>query len=130
MQSNLVTHCLSSQSDTVELLRSKGFEFQRHSLRMVLEIYGRPELPVWPEGLTVRSMQAGREERAVVEAVRDAFRDHWGFVESPFEEEFAHWKHLIEGNPDFDPALWFLALGGTNCRLFSWLKTCDEIEMG
>lgn len=128
----MVTHCLSSQTDTVELLRNNGFAFQRHSLRMVLEISGRPELPVWPESITVRSMQAGREERAVVEAVRDAFRDHWGFVESPFEDEFARWKHLMEVNPDFDPALWFLALDGEQIAGFSlcWPKTHDEIEMG
>ena len=128
----LVTHCLSSQTDSVELLRSKGFDFQRHSLRMVLEISGRPELPVWPAGLTVRSMKAGKEERAVVEAVREAFRDHWGFVESPFEEEFARWKHLMEDNPDFDPALWFLALDGEQIAGFSlcWPKSRDEIEMG
>ncbi len=128
----LVTHCLSSQTDNIELLRRSGFAFQRHSLRMVLEISGRPELPVWPEGFVVRSMQAGREERAVIEAVRDAFRDHWGFVESPFEDEFARWKHLMEDNPDFDPALWFLALDGEQIAGFSlcWPKTRDEIEMG
>jgi len=128
----LVTHCLSSQNDTVELLQRSGFNFQRHSLRMVLEISGRPELPVWPEGITVRSMQAGREERAVVEAVRDAFRDHWGFVESPFEDEFARWSHLMEDNPDFDPELWFLALDGERIAGFSlcWPKSRDEIEMG
>ncbi|OGO33360.1 MAG: hypothetical protein A2Z16_10615 [Chloroflexi bacterium RBG_16_54_18] len=128
----LVTHCLSSQTNTVALLRSQGFDFQRHSLRMILDINVRPEPPVWPEGLTVRAMDVGKEERIVVEAVRDAFRDHWGFVESSFDEEFARWKHLMEGNPDFDPALWFLALDGDQIAGFSlcWPKNRDEIEMG
>jgi mycothiol synthase len=38
-----------------------------------------------PDGLTIRPFARGQEERAIIRAVRDAFKDHWGFVERPFE---------------------------------------------
>lgn len=43
--------------------------------------------PAWPEGIRVRALVVDQDERPVVHAVRDTFKDHWGFVESPFENE-------------------------------------------
>lgn len=128
----LFTHCLTSQKETQAYFENAGFIFQRHSLRMVLELTGEPEPPIWPDGITVRAMKPGIEERAVVQAVRDAFRDHWGFVESPFEEEFARWQHLMEDNPHFDPELWFLAFDGDQIAGISlcWPVTRDEHDLG
>ena len=48
----------------------------------------------------------------MLDAVIDAFRDHWGFVEKPYEEEKERWLHWIESDKSHDPALWFLALDG------------------
>ncbi len=52
------------------------------------------------------------QERAVLLADRDAFRDHWGHVERPFEVDYRRLMHFIENDPEFDPDLWFLALDG------------------
>jgi ribosomal protein S18 acetylase RimI-like enzyme len=46
----------------------------------------------------------------MVAAEQDAFRDHWGFVERPLEEEVEEWMHWLETDPSVDPALWFIAV--------------------
>lgn len=128
----LVAHCLTSQTATQAVFESQGFEFLRHALRMVIELEVDPDQPQWPAGISVRSMRPGQEERAVIQAVREAFQDHWGFIESPFEEEYARWQHLMKNHPHFDPDLWFLAFDGDQIAGISlcWPVTHDEHEMG
>lgn len=87
-----------------------GYELIRHSLRMVIDLDGPPPVPTWPEGITVRSMGDDLNLGAVVQAVRDAFQDHWGYVSGPFEEELERWRHHIATSPYYDPGLWFLAM--------------------
>ncbi len=80
----------------------------------------------------MRTLRVGEEERAVLRAVREAFRDHWGYVEHPFEDDYQQWMHMLKDDPDFDPSLWFLAVerdeivGTSLCRL----KARDDAEMG
>ena len=123
---------LSSNRQAQELFINSGFSLIRHSLRMVIDLNGSIPEPGWPEGIIVRSMNAGKEGRAVLHAVREAFQDHWGYVEHPFEEEYERWQHHYLNSKDFDPALWFLAMDGDEiagvslCRL----ETDDDKEMG
>jgi hypothetical protein len=44
--------------------------------------------------------------------IRDAFKDHWGHVETPFEEDYEEWVHWMEDDPSFDQSLWFVAVEG------------------
>jgi mycothiol synthase len=46
----------------------------------------------------------------VLAARRAAWKDHWGYVEQPFEDNYRSWAHYWE--EDFDPSLWFLAMDG------------------
>jgi mycothiol synthase len=64
--------------------------------------------------------------------VRDSFRDHWGYVESPFEEEFEQWKHHMENDDGFEPSLWFLAMEGDQVAGISLCreKANDDEDMG
>ncbi len=87
-----------------------GYRLIRLSLRMVIDLDGPPPVPAWPEGITVRTLGADLKLEAVVQAVRDAFQDHWGYVAGPFDEELEHWRHRIATSPDYDPSLWFLAM--------------------
>jgi mycothiol synthase len=115
-----------------ELFRKCGFKLVRHSLRMVTSLNDSLPLPEWPADIAVRSMRLGQDERAVFAASREAFQDHWGHVERPFEEEYARWLHHNKSRQDFDPSLWFLALDGEQiagiclCRM----TTHDDPEMG
>lgn len=103
---------LSKDDRAQELFENNGFKLIRHSLRMVIELDGPPHEPVWPEGIAVRMLRVGEEERAVLKAVRESFRDHWGYVERPFEDEYEQWMRLYIDSPDFEPSLWFLAMDG------------------
>jgi mycothiol synthase len=86
------------------LLEGEGYRLVRGFWRMAIELEAEPEAPVWPSGITLRTLQPGRDERAVFECVEEAFQDHWGHVPRPFEQWIAR-----TSRSDFDPSLWLLA---------------------
>jgi mycothiol synthase len=115
-----------------ELLRGYGMEPIRSFYTMAIELNGRPPEAEWPGGIQVRSMTDLGELRPVIHAVRDAFRDHWGFVEQPFEQEYEHWRHFADHSSDFDPGLWFLAMDGDEIAGMSlcWPSSNEDPKMG
>ncbi len=112
-----VNQTVSTDESAKALFVDRGYEAVRSFFYMAIDMDARPPEPRWPAGLhdgqalQVRTMQPG-EERAVLEASREAFRDHWGFVDRPFEEDLERWMHWIENDPKFDAGYWFLALDG------------------
>jgi mycothiol synthase len=96
----------------------RGFNLIRHFFRMEIDLARSPEEPVWPEGVVVRTFQPG-EERAVYDAIIDAFTDHWDFVPTAFEE----WEQFMVHSAEFDPALWFIAEDGGEMAGFSLCRT-------
>jgi len=113
------------------LFTHEGYAPIRNFYRMRIDMTEPPPAPVWPEGVILRTLKTGEEEladqRAVFEAVEEAFADHWGHVPRTFESwiERAH-------REDFDPTLWFIAeedgqiAGFSLCRLSGeqgWLNT-------
>jgi mycothiol synthase len=128
----LLAHCLSTDEPAQELFRDNDFSLIRHSLRMVINLNGYPPEPVLPDGITIRPMVVGQDERAIVQADRESFQDHWGHIERPFEDEFARWMHFMENSDEFDPALWFLAMDGDQVAGISLCdpKADDDPEMG
>lgn len=108
----LQTSVVSTDEVSQALYHARGFTLNRHFLRMVIEMDAPPPLPVLPPGILIRPYDPETEFEAVLHTDREAFRDHWGFVESPFEEMLAQWQHWIDHDPDYDPTLWFLALDG------------------
>ena len=101
--------------------RLAGFQPVRRFWTMVIDLDQAPPEAQFPQGITVRSMQPS-EERAAIQALRDSFKDHWGHVETPFEDEFARWQHFIKNDPDFDPNLWFFAMDGNQIAGFSYCR--------
>lgn len=96
-------------SEGTSFLRRHGFEPIRTFNYMEIDLEGILANPELPAGISVREMIPGRDEHAVWEASTEAFRDHYGSVDHPFDE----WRHwMIDGNPHFDPSLWFLAVDG------------------
>ncbi|HOA22897.1 MAG TPA: GNAT family N-acetyltransferase [Aggregatilineales bacterium] len=90
-----------------DVLESLGFKPVRRFWRMVIELNGRLEPAVWPDGFRVRQMQPG-EERAFYHALDEAFEDHWGHVPRPFEEAFEQWMHFVQNCESCDPELFFV----------------------
>jgi mycothiol synthase len=128
----LVGHCLSLDQAAVELFKGVGFDLVRYNLRMVIELDGPPPEPVWPEGITVRTLVRGQDEAAALQAVRESFQDHWNYIERPFEAELARWKHFMETDDIFDPGLWNLALAGDKVvgTALNYPYVDDDHEMG
>jgi mycothiol synthase len=122
--------------DTVahSLLRAHGYQHVRSNWRMVIDLDPAtpPAAPVWPAGVSVRRFVPGQDNRTAVSVIREAFRDHWGHIEQPFEEDWQHWTHYWNSSSSFDPSLWFLAVAGNDvigtalCRM----DVPDDPEMG
>ncbi len=124
------------------LLEAQGYACVRYFFRMFLEMQAPPPEPVWAPGITVRTFDRQRDLRSLVEACREGFRDHWGFVERPLESELADWAQWIDNDPEHDSTLWFLPcardeiagdeiageeiVGACLCRP----KTTEDPEMG
>ena len=66
-----------------------------------------------PAGIVIRSYDPATEFDEVVHTLLDAFRDHFGFVERPFEEEREDFRHHFLNDPLYTPELWFVAMDGS-----------------
>jgi mycothiol synthase len=107
----LLQQRLSTDASARKLLMGQGYGVVRHNFRMLIELEEPPPQPIVPAGITIRPFIRDREGRAVVEALREAFRDNWGYVERPFEEEYQRWMYILDRDPDNDPAsFWFVAV--------------------
>ena len=103
---------LSTDKAGQVLLHQQGYQMVRYGFRMMIEMDVPPPAPVVPEGITIRPFVREKQMRDLILACRETFKDLWGYVEHPFEEEYKEWVHWIDNDPDHDPSLWFLALDG------------------
>ncbi|MFQ6100754.1 MAG: GNAT family N-acetyltransferase [Anaerolineae bacterium] len=128
---SLLQDTLSTDTAAQELLRKQGFRLVCYGFRLVIEMDDPPPEPVVPDGVTIRPFVRGQEERAVILALRKTFKDHWGYMEQPLEEEHQEWMHWIANDPDYDPSLWFVATDGDEIVGVSLccLKTVEDPEM-
>lgn len=92
--------------------RQYGYLPQRKTFQMRVDLSDRPAMPALPKGIKIRSCRGKEEFRAIFDADKDGFRDHYGFVNLEDEAEYKAWLHYVESDPDFDPGLWFLAIEG------------------
>jgi len=87
--------------------RALGMEGQRTFLRMRIDLAERPPAPEWPEGIQPRPFVLGQDEVATHDAITEAFADHWGHLDVPFDE----WVTRTRSH-SFDAGLWLLAMEG------------------
>jgi mycothiol synthase len=99
----------STDALTCAAVEALGMAVNRHFWRMLIALDAEPPAPLWPDGIRVRAIAPG-EEKTVYRAMRAAFRDHWGFVDTPLDTAFDHWSHYVMSPEHFDPSLWFVAL--------------------
>jgi mycothiol synthase len=94
------------EEGALALFAAAGYEPVRHFVLMTRPIdLPLPDAPL-PAGLAVRPVEPGHV-RAIWEAMWEARRDHWGYVE-PGEEDYQRWT---QGRL-FAPALWKVAWDG------------------
>jgi mycothiol synthase len=110
----------STNHEANELLLALGYHRVRHFWRMEANFLSEPPEPSLPEGFTIRPCREGLDERAIFDAGREAYRDHWNMGPTTFDE----WMKDKSGERH-DPSLWFQLLdseeiaGVAVCRVFS-----------
>lgn len=123
---------LSTDAAAAELLRGHGFALTRHFWRMVAPLDGPPAPPQPPAGLTIRPYDPASELPALLRAMGDSFKDHWGYVEEPFEEKLAKWEQYLRDHENYDPDLFFVATDGAQIAGIAvcWKQTVEDPAMG
>ena len=94
------------------LFQQLGWKHIRSYYRMVADLDSAPQVPAFPDGITVRPYDPETETEMVYRTFMDAFKDHFGFIVPPFEKGIADFKHNFIEDPGYDPRFWFVAMDG------------------
>ena len=110
----------------IRLFGEHGYKPVRSWFEMQLEMSQKPPEPRFPEGIVLKPFDLERDAKAVYLADQDAFRDHFGFMEEPFEEGFQNFLHHFTQHESYDPDLWFIAWDGdeiaATCLCKKWAE--------
>ncbi len=98
-----------------DLHRNEGYQPLRYHWRMEIKLTEAPKPVTFPEGIELHPFVREEHAHAVLDAQNEAFRDHWGSHDVPFER----WEHGKFGRADFDPTLWMIAWDGDQIAGFS-----------
>jgi len=104
-------NAFSTNQPAHQLFEDLYWTYIRSFYTMRIDMDFIPQIPNWPEGVKLRPY-AAQDLREVYGAHREAFRDHFGNVELPFESGLEQFKHGLEDDPQHDPSLWFIAWDG------------------
>lgn len=105
------SYVFSTYSYGERLLEEAGMRLIRHVYRMRIDLDTQPPPAKWPERIRLCPFELERDSKAVYLAEDDAFRDHWGHVDEPFEIGYKRWLHFAASNTKvFDPTLWYIAM--------------------
>jgi mycothiol synthase len=107
------------------LFEDLGYRQIRSSYHMLIEMDSLAPEPVWPAGIALRTYNPETDAEAVYRADIESFRDHFGFVEPPFEEGFARFKHFVLDDERFDPTMLFLAVDERSAEIAGF-NICQE----
>jgi ribosomal protein S18 acetylase RimI-like enzyme len=113
------------------LFEKFGYRYFRSSYHMYIEFIEPVPAVEFPAGITLRTYHPEADAEATYRAQRDAWRDHFGYIEPPFEEGLTRFKHFWS-QEGFDPNFMFLAMDGDEiagiclCTPFSF----EDREMG
>ena len=95
-----------------DLLLRSGMQIIRHSWRMEINLDAPAPSPKWSNGITLQVYDGVSDKRPICAVRRSAFQDQFGYVDRPFEEEYARWLNYWESDGKLVPGLWFLAMDG------------------
>ncbi len=118
-------------ANSKKLFEDSGFARIRSSYEMRINMEEAPPAPLWADGITLRTANAETDARAIYQVDRDSFRDHFGYIEEPFEEGFKRFSHFLLGEGS-DPSLWFLAMDGKEIAGISLCRpsSYDDPDLG
>ena len=90
-----------------DLLDARGYELDRYSFRMWIDLGPNMPDPDWPAGISLRTYRRDEDEQEVYDTHQETFSDQDDYERDPFDE----WQQWSYREP-FDPGLWFLATEG------------------
>lgn len=96
----------SSQAER-QVAEALGFRLQRYHYSMRIAFDAPPPAPAWPEGITLRTVLPGQDDRQVYELIQAAF-ERPGRIRPTFES----WHHFMMKASNFESDLWVLAYHG------------------
>ncbi|HEY42779.1 MAG TPA: GNAT family N-acetyltransferase [Anaerolineae bacterium] len=109
---SLMAYSVSNHEPSKTLFESLHMKPVRHRWRMVINLQSSPASPDWPRGIALRNYHHPQDAETVYRIEDEIFRDHWGYVQQPFESGYERWLHHATGRSDFDATLWKLAMDG------------------
>ncbi len=108
------------------LFEGYGMTQIRRFWKMRIELDKPVPEPQFPDGMVIRTYDEVDDLRKLYRAVNDGFKDHWGYVERPEEEQMVQWRHFLDSDPHYDPTLFFLAMDGDEIGGISLCRPVDE----
>jgi mycothiol synthase len=114
------------------LFEDFGFSLVRTNWIMKIDLEPPPASPVWPRGIRLVPYRHPQDLEAVYRCSRDAFSDHWGYVDVPFRKGLELFRHASTVLRPVEPDLWFVAMGGKEIAGISLCRrrSDDDPEMG
>lgn len=110
-----VTHEIGTYSMVAgaqELFKNMGYSHIRSFYQMRIQMDAPPPVPQWPKQIKLKPFDPERDLEAVYRADADSFKDHFGFIEEPFDVGFPRFRHHFTETENYDPTLWFIAWDG------------------
>jgi mycothiol synthase len=120
------------QAASTALFEAFGYSLVRILWAMTIDLATPPAAPAWPTGIHLQPYHHPQDPEAVYRCYRDAVRDHWGFLDVPFEQGLKVFRHVITALRPVESDLWFLAMEGSEMVGMSICRRCsdDDPEMG
>jgi mycothiol synthase len=103
---------LNQATESQKLFGDMGYQYIRSTYTMLIEMDAPAPFPVWPRGISLRPFDPDRHLDVVYQADMEAFQDHFGYVEEPYEEGIRNYRHHLIESESFDPSMWFIAWEG------------------
>jgi len=104
-----VTGIDAESPEQVNFMESLGYQTVRYFYRMGITMTEAPTVLDLPDGFTLRSFDYPSELETLITAKDDMWQDHYGYIKRPLADIVTDWKHGIESDNKFDPAMWYVA---------------------
>jgi len=106
----VTNRCQASDADTAaaKVFIGLGYSPDRHEIEMELVFDGVVAVAPIPAGVTIRTVTRDSDVEAVARVSSDAFRDHYGWAESSWDQTLERWANF-RAMDEWDDDLVFVA---------------------
>jgi mycothiol synthase len=102
-QLTIVSYISTSVAHQKQVLLDAGYQVTKHLFNLHRDLDDQLPTPVWPAGMTLRTVKPGADDRALHAFIQDAFAKPGRKVQS-----FEDWQAFMMNPGRFIPDMWFL----------------------